>query len=228
MLKKVEAHINQNLPFLHGKKILIACSGGLDSVVLAHIFTKLRFTIALAHCNFSLRGSESTADQTFVHKLAEKWNIPCYSGTFNTKTFSKTHKISTQMAARELRYSWFAQTATNLDYDYVLTAHHADDAMETFFINLSRGTGLRGLKGIPQTNGKVVRPLLPFTRADLLAFAKSENIFWREDSSNTSTQYTRNKLRLQVLPAYKQLTKNTVPNFQRSLHHLQQDHTLLE
>ena len=228
MRSEFKTHISANFPFLENAKVLVACSGGLDSVVLTQLLFELKYTIAIAHCNFSLRGSESDEDAVFTENLAEKLHIPFHSETFDTKTFAKDHKLSTQMAARELRYRWFEEVAQNFGYDYILTAHHADDDLETFFINLSRGTGLRGLTGIPQQNEKVIRPLLTFSRKDILSYAKAENLYWREDSSNAKTDYLRNKLRLEVLPQFKEVSEKTLQNFQHTQQHLQASQALVE
>ncbi len=228
MLQKVEEHINQNLPFLTGKKLLIACSGGIDSVVLAHLFRKLDQNIALAHCNFSLRGKESDGDEAFVIDLADRLSIPVFTETFDTKKYGNEHKLSTQMAARDLRYAWFDEILKDFKFDYLLTGHHADDDLETFFINLSRGTGLRGLTGIPEVNNKVIRPLLNFGRDEILKYAKSNNLYWRDDSSNTKTDYLRNKIRLEVLPKYKETSEGLLESFQKTQKHLQDSQSLIE
>lgn len=184
--------------------------------------------MALAHCNFSLRGKESDADEMFVVGLAKILEVPVFAETFNTKKFAAEHKISTQMAARELRYNWFAEILQNFKYDYLLTAHHLDDDLETFFINLSRGTGLKGLTGIQRKNDKIVRPLLHFSREEILKFAKKNRLKWREDSSNQKTDYLRNKLRLQVLPQYKKANASLLKNFQKTQNNLQASQNLIE
>mgnify|MGYP003674983719 FL=1 len=228
MLSEFKKHISANFSFLKNSKVLVACSGGLDSVVLTHLLHQLSYTIAIAHCNFSLRGKESDEDALFAENLAEKLQIPFYSETFNTSSYAKDHKCSTQMAARELRYRWFDEVAESFNYDYILTAHHADDDMETFFINLSRGTGLRGLTGIPKQNEKVVRPLLNVSREDILEFAKRNNLYWREDSSNAKTDYVRNELRLEVLPQFKEISEKALQNFRKTQEHLQASQALVE
>lgn len=220
MKKKIEQHIKQNFPFLIEKKLLIACSGGIDSIVLTMLLRELGYNISLIHCNFSLRGKESDGDQEFVENLADKLSIAVFTETFDTKTYAKDHKLSTQMAARELRYTWFSEVLNNFKFDYLLTGHHADDDMETFFINLTRGTGLRGLTGIPSVNEKTVRPLLKFSRTEILNYAKKENLYWREDSSNAKTDYLRNKLRLEVIPKFKAVSKKPLQNFQKTQQHL--------
>lgn len=228
MLQKLENHIDQNLHFLIGKKLLIACSGGLDSVALTHLLKKLAYDIALAHCNFSLRGKESDEDENFVVHLADKLSIAVFTETFDTKKYASEHKLSTQMAARELRYRWFEEIRSDFKYDYVLTAHHADDKLETFLINVSRGTGLRGLTGIPEKNETIVRPLLPFSRKELLQYAEQNNLHWREDSSNASTDYLRNQLRLEVIPKYKKANEGLLQNFQKTQRHLQSSAALID
>ncbi|PVW15716.1 tRNA lysidine(34) synthetase TilS [Marixanthomonas spongiae] len=228
MLTPFKTHIDANFSFLKGKKLLIACSGGVDSVVLSFLLKKLGFNIGLAHCNFSLRGKESDGDETFVIDWADKLSIPVFVETFDTKVFAKDHKLSTQMAARELRYQWFAEILRNFKYHYVATGHHADDDLETFFINLSRGSGLQGFTGIPEINETIIRPLLPFSRSDIVAFAEENNLKWREDSSNTSTDYLRNKLRHDVLPEYKKATENLLSSFQKTQNYLKDSQDLIE
>ncbi|WP_341271715.1 tRNA lysidine(34) synthetase TilS [Aequorivita soesokkakensis] len=213
---------------MKGKKLLIACSGGLDSVVLTHLMKNLNYEIALAHCNFSLRGKESDGDEMFVIGLANTLEIPVFAETFDTKKFAKEHKNSTQMAARDLRYNWFAEILKDFKYDYLLTAHHLDDDLETFFINLSRGAGLNGFTGIPKENNKIIRPLLNFSREEILKYAEQNNLKWREDSSNEKTDYLRNKLRLEVLPKFKETSKSLLKKFQKTQQNLQASQNLLE
>jgi len=220
MLNKFENHINNEFFFLKNAKLLIAFSGGLDSVVLAYLCKELNLNIALSHCNFNLRGAESDADEDFVLQLAEEWEVEVFIENFDTKQFAVDKKLSTQMAARTLRYYWFEELKSQLAYDYVLTAHHADDNFETFLINLSRGTGLDGLLGIPAVNGDIVRPLLPFTREEIEVFAKQHKLQWREDSSNSSTKYLRNKLRHEVIPILKSINPKLLQNFEKTQQYL--------
>src|SRR5690606_33070287 len=152
MTQDFQKHLNQNLSFLTNSKLLIAISGGLDSVVLTHLCHKAKLNFSLAHCNFNLRGDESNADEEFVLQLAEDLDLEVFIESFETEIYAKDHKLSTQMAARELRYDWFSTLAQQLGFDYILTAHHADDTFETLLINLTRGTGLDGLTGIPEVN----------------------------------------------------------------------------
>lgn len=226
--EKFEKHIKNEFSFLQGKRLLLACSGGLDSVVLAHLAAKSNFDFALAHCNFSLRGKESDTDEMFVVGLAKQFEIPVFVETFQTEKYAETKGISIQLAARELRYAWFEKLLSDFNYDYVLTAHHSDDDLETFLINLSRGTGLKGLSGIPKKNGKIIRPLLDFSRKTLFEWATSEKIRWREDSSNEHPDYLRNKIRLEVVPKYKEVNSKLLQNFKTTQKHLQDSASLIE
>ncbi len=228
MREKLSHHISDKFPFLKEKKLFIACSGGIDSVVLTRLLKDLDFNISIAHCNFSLRGKESDGDEKFVIKLADKLSIPVFTKTFQTKKYALENKISTQMAARDLRYEWFDELLEKHSFDYLLTAHHLGDDLETFFINLSRGTGLRGLTGIPNLNEKIVRPFLEFSRDEILAYANVNSILWREDSSNASTDYLRNELRLEVLPNYLKLNEKVLQNFQQTQKHLNESLHLVE
>lgn len=222
MLSRLQLHINQNLNFLNGKKLLLAVSGGIDSIVLVQLFNQLGYEIAIAHCNFGLRGEESDGDEQFVRNLAVKDGIPVFVNHFDTKQYAESNKISIQVAARELRYNWFAEVMQGHGYDHLLTAHHADDSAETFLINFTRGTGIEGLLGIPQQNGNIVRPLLPFTREEIEAYANDNDIQWREDSSNASDKYLRNKLRHHVLPLLKELNPSFSQSFAQTIENLRQ------
>ncbi|MFT4848659.1 MAG: tRNA(Ile)-lysidine synthase [Sediminicola sp.] len=228
LLQKLDDHIIKNLTFLKGKKLLVACSGGVDSVALASLLHELKYTIGLAHCNFSLRGKESDGDEAFVLDLAGKLEVPVFSETFDTKAYAKEHKLSTQVAARELRYTWFSELLADFKFDYVLTGHHTDDDLETFLINLSRGTGLRGLTGIPIVNNDIVRPLLCFGRQEILNYAKKSNLYWREDSSNSEVDYLRNKLRIETIPKYKEAAPGLLQSFQKSRKHLENSQNLVD
>ncbi|MEC8832613.1 MAG: tRNA lysidine(34) synthetase TilS, partial [Bacteroidota bacterium] len=226
MLANFKEHITSTMPFLMGKRLLLACSGGVDSVVLAHLCANIELNFAMAHCNFNLRGEESDGDETFVLDLASKLDVEVYVGRFETEAFAKEQGLSVQMAARELRYQWFDELLETKGYDYVLTAHHADDSLETFLINLSRGTGIDGLSGIPEVNGKVIRPLLPFSQNEVLEYANSEGVDWREDSSNASTKYLRNKIRHEIVPSLKELHPAFLQNFLNTQKHLEQTNDL--
>ena len=228
MVTAFKKHIAAHFPALADQKILIACSGGLDSIVLLHLLQKIGLTLGVAHCNFKLRGAHSDADLSFVKTIAGNLGVPVFTTVFDTKTYAKTQGVSTQVAARELRYEWFYSTAKANGYDRIATGHHADDDLETFFINLSRVTGLRGLTGITSNTEQLIRPLLPFSRAQIMQFAKKEELFWREDSSNSTRDYLRNKLRLDVIPAFKGVNKTVLQNFKQTQQHLKESQALLE
>ena len=228
MLAKFQNHINQNLPFLKGKKLLLATSGGIDSMVLLDLCHKLKLDVRVAHCNFQLRGDESDDDEKFVKSQCEKLDILLFVNHFDTKKFAEEQKLSIQVVARNLRYEWFNTLLINNNYDYILTAHHLDDSLETFLINFTRGSGLDGLTGIPQQNGTIIRPLLPFSRNEIEAFAKENHIQWREDSSNTSDKYLRNKLRHDVIPILKELNPALLVSFENTVSNLQQAKTLVD
>lgn len=228
MLNAFKNHTEEQLPFLKNSRNVIAISGGIDSVVLAHLCQKLDFNFALAHCNFNLRGKESDADEDFVLDLGEQMGVEVFIQNFDTEAYAEENKCSIQMAARELRYDWFSELAKHLKFDYILTAHHADDNLETFLINFTRGTGLNGLTGIPALNDNIARPLLPFSREMIEDYAKSENIEWREDSSNSSRKYLRNKLRHEVVPILKEINPQLLGSFQNTLQHLNDTADIVE
>ena len=200
-----DQHIKSHFPFLFEQKILVAVSSGLDSMVLADLCLKSELNIALAHCNFKLREAESDKEEAFVSNYAKTHKLTFFTKHFNTTHFAETTKISIQMAARELRYNFFDELCDSQQFDTILTAHHADDNLETFFINLSRGSGIDGLTGIPKINDKIARPLLPFSRNQIYEYAKTHNIQWCEDSSNASLKYKRNALRHELIPVLKSI-----------------------
>lgn len=228
MLDKFKENIEKNLPFIKGKKLLLACSGGVDSIVLVRLMSALDYNIALAHCNFSLRGKESDMDADFVKNLAKQLSVPVFVETFDTHKYARNLGISTQMAARDLRYAWFEEILENFKFDYILTAHHLDDALETFFINLSRGSGLKGLSGIPKVNRKTIRPMLEISRVEVESYAKENSLNWREDKTNLETDYLRNKLRIDILPKFKQLNPSVLNNYLKSQQILHESYLLLE
>lgn len=223
-----QKHLKTAFPFLEGKRLLVACSGGLDSVVLTYLLAKSGYDITLVHCNFSLRGNESDSDSKFVIQLAKQLQLPVYTEVFETEAYANERGISTQMAARELRYRWFDELSKQLGLDYILTAHHLDDSLETTLINFSRGTGLRGLTGIPALSGKLVRPLLVFSREMILNYAEKNKLSWREDSSNAINKYLRNSLRNEVIPKWKENVPALLKNFETTRQHLESSRELVE
>lgn len=228
MFTKFQNHIVSRFPFLAEKKLFLAVSGGLDSMVLLHLLQQLPYEIAVLHCNFQLRGLESFGDQNFIQDYCDQNNIPLFVTQFDTEAFAKDYKLSTQVAARELRYSWFYELLEEKNFDYIATAHHADDNLETFIINLTRGTGLDGLTGIPEENDKIIRPLLPFSREEILKYAEENKIEWREDSSNASNKYLRNKIRHDLVPILKEINPNFLNAFQKTQSYLQESKEMVE
>ena len=220
MKSELKEHINSKFSFLNDKNLLVAISGGIDSVVLTHLLHKLKFTISLAHCNFSLRGKESNEDEEFVKNLGKELQMPTFTIKFETEEYAQEKGISTQMAARDLRYDWFQKIAKENNFDYIITAHQKDDVLETFLINLTRGTGLDGLTGIPEIQGNIVRPFMIFTRNEILAHAAKKKISWREDRTNSSIRYVRNKIRHKVVPILKELNPNLLDTFYNTLENL--------
>ena len=221
-------HLKKNFPSISASKLIIAVSGGVDSIVLFHLCLKLKLNFFVAHCNFKLREKESDLDEKFVRDLAIKHNIKFYTKSFNTKKLSNNDNKSIQMVARELRYSWFEELSKELNVKHILTAHHLDDSLETFLINLSRGSGIDGLLGIPEVNDTVYRPLLIFKKDEILSYAKENKITWREDSSNKKREYLRNQIRLEVIPKLKEINPNLLDNFSKSIDRLQQSKSIIK
>jgi len=215
-------HLNTQFKELTTSKFLLACSGGVDSVVLAHLCAQCGLTFALAHCNFNLRGAASAADAQFVIDLGLELDVPVFQTSFDTNAYVKAQKVSIQMGARTLRYDWFDQLIKTHEYQFLLTAHHREDALETMFINLSRGTGINGLLSIPEKRDYIRRPLLSFAKSAIVDFAKNNQILWREDSTNASTTYLRNKIRHEVLPLMADLHSTALENMVQTQLHLKE------
>lgn len=187
------------------ERVLLAVSGGKDSVMMTYLFAEAGYAIGIAHCNFRLRGGDSDADEALVRALAESLGAPFFANGFDTSAYAKVHRISVQMAARELRYRWLEAIRREQGYDHIAIAQHRNDHMETLLLNLVRGTGLAGLRGIQPKRGPIIRPLL-FLRADeVQAFVSAHGLAYRDDASNFSTKYARNKIRLAVIPTLREL-----------------------
>ncbi len=196
-------------------KILIGVSGGADSMVLWHLLLSKGFEVNIAHYNFGLRGHESSADEKFVVEAAHRLRTRFFvKSNVNVTLYAKKNKFSVEEAARKLRYEWFEELRLAHKFDYIATAHHLDDSIETFFINLTAGAGLRGLRGIPEQNGHIIRPLLKITKSDILMYCTEHKIRFRTDASNFETDYTRNKFRLDIIPKILEIN----PNFRESMH----------
>ncbi len=196
-------HLQTLVPDAAHAHYLLAVSGGKDSTALTHLFQHHALSFEMAHCNFHLRGEDSDRDEQFVQELAAQLGCPLHVKSFNTLTAQKNSGKSVEMVAREQRYEWFSTLCP--EADYVVTAHHADDNAETLLLNLSRGTGLKGLTGIPARNGRILRPLLPFTSEEILQYLSENHIPFRTDQTNFSTQYHRNKIRHEVMPVLRDI-----------------------
>lgn len=198
-------YINEHHLLDRDSKILLAISGGIDSVCLAHLLIKLEYKVVFAHCNFKLREKESDDDLEFVKNLASNYNIPFYHCSFETKKYSTQNKISIQMAARDLRYKWFENLRQEISADYVAVAHNLDDKVETFFINILKGTGIRGTISMKFKNDYIIRPLMFASRVEIVDYVKKNKLKYREDSSNFSDKYLRNKIRHKLIPILKEI-----------------------
>lgn len=222
------AYVTTHLAHILNKKLLLAVSTGLDSMVLYELCKHHQMQVAVAHCNFSLRGDESDAETHFLKTKLEQEQKTCHIKQFDTYAYAKEKKVSTQMAARELRYTWFQELAHTYKYDYILTAHHLNDTAETLLINLSRGTGIKGLTGIPRAYDNIVRPLLGFSRKQIQEYATARNLQWKEDSSNASDDYVRNHLRHHAIPALEKANPNFLEGVASTQNYLSQTAALLK
>jgi len=220
MVREFRNNLLTNFPELIDGKSLLAISGGVDSVVAAYLMHQAQLNFALAHCNFQLRGEESLKDEYFVKDLGLSLGVEVHSIRFETEEFAKSNKLSTQIAARELRYNWFEEIKAKHACDFLITAHHLDDSLETFLINFSRGTGIDGLLGIPSKQSWIRRPLGLFSRKDIETFALENEIQWREDLTNASDKYLRNKIRHQIVPKLKEINPSLAQSFSDTLSHL--------
>lgn len=227
-LQSFRSFISQHQLFNPGQRILLAVSGGKDSVLMVHLFKLAGFQFGIAHCNFNLRAEESQRDEAFVKLLAANLEVPFYVTHFNTKAYAKANRCSTQMAARDLRYQWFEEVRLKEGYDLIALAQHQNDAMETLLINLTRGTGISGLHGIAPLHGKLIRPLLFLTRSDIEQLIDRENIDYVEDSSNLSDHYARNKIRLKVIPALKAINPSLETTFFQNIQRFQDAEAVIQ
>jgi tRNA(Ile)-lysidine synthase len=210
MITGFQEFILKHRLFKPGDKILLALSGGVDSVVLFHLLTATGYKVSIAHCNFGLRGKESDEDEAFVRNIAEKHSVPFFIENFNTAEYARARKLSIQMAARELRYEWLEQIRDDCDYRYIAIAHNMNDNIETLLMNITRGTGIKGLAGIPVKTGSLVRPLLFAKREEIAEFADRKEISYREDSSNSNDKYRRNFLRHRIIPLFNELNPSFI------------------
>jgi tRNA(Ile)-lysidine synthase len=213
VVKEFGTYIHENNLITDGDIVLLAISGGIDSVVMMDIFHKNKVKFAIAHCNFNLRLKESDDDELLVKRLASKYKVDIHIKSCKTKKYAEENKISIQEAARELRYAWFDEISNQYNYEKVAIAHHLDDNIETFFINLSRGAGINGLKGIPVFRQNIIRPLMFAKKFDIEEYATANNLEFREDSSNEDSVYWRNNIRHNLIPQL----ENILPGFSNSI-----------
>lgn len=205
-----EHQINPNASFI------IAVSGGADSIALLHSFKYLNLKIFALHCNFNLRGKESNMDEQFVKRFCETYGIPMSVKKFDTQQYAKDQGVSIEMAARELRYAWFEEMREKKKMDYIVVGHHADDLAETLFINICRGTGIKGLTGIRPVNGRILRPLLQHSRVEIIEYINKNKLGFRTDSTNNSLNYVRNKIRHLIIPVFKEINPSFLKTIQEN------------
>lgn len=228
MQQRLIQYIQENNLFNIGTPILLACSGGVDSMVLADVLIKSGFKIGLAHCNFQLRGEDAHGDELFVKHVAEKHKLPFFSIRFDTQAYVEQHQVSIQMAARTLRYDWLEKIRKDNGFHQVVTAHHLDDNIETVLLNFIKGTGINGMVGMQAKRAYIVRPMVTITKETIVEYAKVNQIAYREDSSNASDKYQRNFIRHHIIPLFKEINNEFPTNFIRFTEHIKDYQTLAQ
>ena len=216
----IEKVFKEKLQLLKDSEFLIAVSGGVDSMVLVNLFKKSDLNFSVAHCNFKLRSEESDLDQVFVKSWAVDNNQKYYSTSFDTKEFCRYNKVGIQEGARKLRYEWFYDLKEIYGFDYIVTAHHLNDQIETYLINSMRGTGLSGLVGIPERTDNLFRPLLNISKTEIEEYAINNKIQFREDSSNLGNDYLRNTIRNSIIPKFQEYDDNVMLKFKTTINNL--------
>ncbi|MGF1638344.1 MAG: tRNA lysidine(34) synthetase TilS [Cyclobacteriaceae bacterium] len=227
MLNLFLDYVEKNKLFAPDDKILLAVSGGIDSMVMAHLFAQTDFHWAMAQCNFGLRGEASDGDELFIKEAASNYEVVFYSKRFDTVASAGAGK-SIQMAARELRYKWFGELLHEHGFQFIATAHHINDSLETFLLNVARGTGISGLHGILPKQGHIIRPMMFASREMVEKYAKDQKIQWREDSSNASTKYHRNLIRHKVVPVLKEINPSLEQTFVQTLERIRGAENILQ
>lgn len=222
MLTEFLSYIRDNQLLKPDSATLLAVSGGVDSVAMCDLFHKAGFPFAIAHANFLLRGGESSRDEAFVKELAEKYKVRYFGKHFETAIYARSHKLSVQVAARNLRYRWFDELLVRHGFEFVATAHHLDDQVETFLINLARGTGIAGLHGIPVKQGRIIRPMMFATRKEIEQYARENELGYVEDSSNLSLKYTRNRIRHNVIPQLEKINPSFRENIRETIRNIRE------
>ncbi len=208
------------------QQIMLAVSGGIDSVVMTDLFSKAGFDCVILHCNFGLRDGESDGDEAFVRSIAAKYDYPVFVRRFPTVDFAGEKGISIQMAARELRYTWFDEFSRDKTGGVIATAHTLNDSVETVLLNLTRGTGIKGLTGIPIVNGSYIRPLLFASRMEIMEYVKINNLYYREDSSNASKKYRRNKIRHDMIPLFEEINPSFISTMGENIRRFDESHSI--
>ncbi len=226
LINKIQNTIAKHNLCTKSDSILVGVSGGMDSVALCKVLHHLGYSVAIAHFNFMLRGAESNGDEKYVCELAKSLNVKIHTKTCNTKKYAEERKISIEMAARELRYSWFESLCKEHNYTKIAIAHNSNDTVETFFINLFRKSGLRGLTGIPVVNNKVIRPLIETSRSEIESYIAQTNTPYKTDSTNLENHYLRNKIRNQLLPLAQEISPQSFSSILQSIKYLQKSYLL--
>lgn len=229
-MQNILIQFQSNLKPIESSKssFLLAVSGGIDSMVLCDLFLKSNLNFTVAHCNFQLRANESELDEEFVKNYCIQNQIEFHSKKFNVKEYKASGNFSTQMAARDMRYAWFRKLMLENEFDFLATAHHLNDSLETFLINISRGTGINGLTGIQFQQNEIIRPLFNISKESILGYAEINQIQWREDASNATTDYVRNKIRHQITPILNEIHPDFLNNFSKSIQVLKEEKELLQ
>jgi len=228
VINQFKKYISNNNLIQPKSKVLLAISGGIDSVVMLDIFSKTKIQYAIAHCNFKLRGDESDSDEILVKKLSKRYNVEIFDNVCDASDYSKVVGLSIQEAARELRYNWFNRVCLENNFSNIVIAHNQDDKIETFLINLFRGAGIRGLKSIPVKRDNIIRPLMFATRKQIVEYAQENNLEYREDSSNSSDYYLRNNIRHHLIPKIKEISPGFAKSAQKSIDNLNDSYQLLQ
>ena len=218
MIEKLKHFVDELNLLSPRDRVLVAVSGGLDSMVLLHLLKQLETEVAVAHCNFQLRGDDSDQDEAFVRAYCESKDIPFFCQRFETNNYATENKLSIQMAARELRYAWFGELMEVNGFIKLATAHHFNDSIETMLLNWVRGAGIEALRGISPSRGNIIRPLLCATRDEINDYAADHTITWREDISNQTDDYQRNFIRHQVIPPLKRINVSLENTLRESVH----------
>jgi tRNA(Ile)-lysidine synthase len=228
VLQQLKSYVANNKLFDHTDTLLVTVSGGVDSMTLLHLLLVAGYKVGVAHCNFQLRGEDSEGDEQLVRCYCSERNIPFFVEHFDTGNYAAKKGISIQMAARELRYEWFESVATEHGFAKIAVAHNANDEVETFFLNLARGTGLRGLSGMAAAQGKIVRPLLFAPRADIAQYAQENSVPFREDLSNSQVKYSRNRIRIEIIPEFAKINPSFLSTMRGNMERLGAAQQLME